>query len=286
MSKIIAMIPARLGSQRVPKKNLRLLNGKPLIAHSIESAKGSGVFDEIYVNSEADVFGEIAEEYGIRFYQRPAGLASNATINDEFAVDFIKNVSGDILVQLLPTSPLITPDEIRGFVCHMEEGGYDTLVSVEDHQIACIYEGRPVNFKLTESHRSSQAMVSVQSYATVLMAWTYKSFLENMEKHGCAYHGGTGSVGYYVIKGLSTIDVDNEEDFELAEVALQYRDNPKQHTKKYYESQKHRSKTRSTTRPSPSSKGICRSDSVCINRSNSSRSVPTGATVGFQRAPG
>lgn len=250
MSKIIAMIPARLGSQRIPKKNLRLLNGKPLIAYSIEAAKESGVFDEIYVNSEADVFGEIADEYGIRFYQRPAELASNATINDEFAVDFIKNVSGDILVQLLPTSPLITPDEIRGFVRCMEEGGYDTLVSVENHQIACVYEGRPVNFKLTEPHRSSQTMVPVQPYATVLMAWTYKNFLENMEKYGCAYHGGTGNVGYYMIKGLSTIDVDNEEDFELAEVALRHRDNPKQHTKKYYESQKHRGETAETDVPS------------------------------------
>ena len=246
MSKIIAMIPARLGSQRVLKKNLRLLNGKPLIAYSIESAKESGVFDEIYVNSEADIFGEIAKKYGVRFYKRPAELASDATINDEFAADFIRNVSGDILVQLLPTSPLITPEEIRGFVRRAVEGNYDTLVSVEDHQIACVYEGRPVNFKLTEPHRSSQTMVPVQSYATVLMAWTYKSFLENMQKYGCAYHGGMGKVGYYVIKGLSTIDIDNEEDFELAGVALQYRNNPKHRTKEYYESQKRRGETAET----------------------------------------
>lgn len=238
MSKVIVMIPARLGSQRIPKKNLRLLNGKPLIAYSIESAKESGVFDEIYVNSEADILGDLAKEYGVRFHKRPAELASDATINDEFVADFINNVSGDILVQLLPTSPMITPEEVRGFVRHAVEGNYDTLVSVEDHQIACVYEGRPVNFKLTEPHKSSQTMVPVRSYATVLMAWTYKSFLENMQKHGCAYHGGTGKVGYYVLKGLSTIDIDNEEDFELAEVALQYRNSRQKHEKKYYESKK------------------------------------------------
>lgn len=238
MSKIIAMIPARLGSQRVPKKNLRLLKGKPLIAYSIEAAKKSGVFDEIYINSEADIFGEIAEQYGIKFYKRPAKLASNETINDEFAYDFIKNIKGDICVQLLPTSPLIRPEEIKGFVSKMTDGNYDTLVSVDSHQIACVYKGKPVNFKLTEPHKSSQTMVPVQSYATVLMAWTYKSFLENTKRHGCAYHGGTGKIGYYVLRGFSTIDVDNEEDFGLAEVALQYQNSQQEYEKRYYESKK------------------------------------------------
>lgn len=234
MSKIVAMIPARLGSQRIQKKNLRLLNGKPLIAYCIEAAKKSEVFDDIYINSEADIFGDIAGEYGIHFYKRSEYLASNRAINDEFAFDFIKNISGDVLVQLLPTSPLITPDEIGGFVRHMLKGCYDTLVSVENHKIACVYEGRPINFELTESHKSSQTMVPVQSYATVLMAWQYKSFLENMRMYGCAYYGGTSKIGYYVMKGLSTIDVDNEEDLELAKVALKYRNSKRRSEKQFY----------------------------------------------------
>lgn len=222
--KKIAMIPARLGSQRVPRKNLRLINGKPLISYSIEAAKASGCFDEIYINSEADVFGEIAEDCGIRFYKRSAHLASNEAVNDDFALDFVLNVKGDVLVQLLPTSPLITPEEIRDFVARMMEDDVDTLVSVTPHQIACVYEGRPVNFKLMEPHRSSQTMASVQSYATVLMAWRYATFLDHMDRLGYAYHGADGRVGYFPINGLSTIDIDNEEDFALAEVALRYRD--------------------------------------------------------------
>ncbi len=146
MKKVIAMIPARLGSQRIARKNLRLLNGKPLIAYIIEAAKASGVFSEIFINSEADIFREIAREYGIKFYKRPDELSSNSAINDAFAFDFVKNVKGDILVQLLPTSPLITPGEIKAFVVNILNGGYETLVSVEDHQIACIYQGKPINF--------------------------------------------------------------------------------------------------------------------------------------------
>ena len=66
MKKIIAMIPVRLGSKRVPNKNLRLLGNKPLVAHIIEAAKEANVFDEIVINSESDIFKEIADEYGVK----------------------------------------------------------------------------------------------------------------------------------------------------------------------------------------------------------------------------
>ena len=54
--KIIAMIPARLGSQRLKQKNLQLLNGIPLISHAINKAKNSNIFNEIWVNSESLIF--------------------------------------------------------------------------------------------------------------------------------------------------------------------------------------------------------------------------------------
>lgn len=254
------MIPARLGSKRVPKKNLRLLNGRPLIAYAIEAAKASGIFTEVYINSEADIFAEIAKGHGIRFYKRPDALSSDKTINDEFVLDFIKNAHADILVQLLPTSPLIAPWDIREFVQKMQKGDYDTFVSVKEHQIACIYEGRPINFILTQPHKSSQEMVPVESYATVLMAWTYKSFLENIRKHGCGYHGGSSKIGYYVLKGLSTIDIDREEDFAMAEVALRYRDSSKSHQKEYYRPKEERQESVETEVPA-----IMKKDSVVYN---------------------
>ena len=117
--KIIAMIPARLGSKRVPKKNLRLLNGRPLISYSIETAVKSKIFDEVYVNSESNIFSKIAEEYGAKFYKRPSFLSKDSTNNDQFCIDFLNNITGDILIQILPTSPLISSLEIKNFVNHM-----------------------------------------------------------------------------------------------------------------------------------------------------------------------
>ncbi len=235
MKKIVVYIPARMGSQRVPKKNLRLINGKPLIAWPIIAAKQADIFDEIHLNTDGDILRPLAEEYGVQFYKRNDYLASAAAINDEWTLDFIQNVKADIVVQLLATSPLITPDEIKDFVRTMVEGQYDTLVSVINHQIACVYQGKGVNFTPMEKHKSSQNMVPVQSYASVLMAWDTKKYLANHAKYGFAYHGADGKTGYYVIKGLSTIDIDHEEDFNMAEVAMAFRQQQNIKQAQYYE---------------------------------------------------
>ena len=116
MKKIIAMIPVRLGSKRVPNKNLRLLGNKPLVAHIIEAAKEANVFDEIVINSESDIFKEIADEYGVKFYKRPDHLSTDEATNDDFTLDFMHNINGDMLIQLLATSPFITSTQIKEFV--------------------------------------------------------------------------------------------------------------------------------------------------------------------------
>jgi CMP-N-acetylneuraminic acid synthetase/quercetin dioxygenase-like cupin family protein len=216
--KRVAMIPARLGSKRVKKKNLRLIDGKPMIAYIIEATKDSGCFDEIYLNSESDVFEKIADEYGIKFYKRPIEHASDTATNDDFALDFIENIKCETLYQLLPTSPFVTPEDIQGFVKEMEDGNYKTMISVKNAQISCVFEGEAVNFDRTLPVPPSQEVKPVQVYATALMAWDSYEFKSGMKSFRSAYHGSHHNTGYYELTGYSTIDVDNEEDFIIAEV--------------------------------------------------------------------
>jgi CMP-N-acetylneuraminic acid synthetase/quercetin dioxygenase-like cupin family protein len=235
--KIVAMIPARLGSKRVKNKNLRLINGKPLIQYIVDAAKGSGFFDEIYLNSESLEFEEIAENSGIKFYQRDEALASDSATNDDFSLDFINSIDCDVLVQLLPTSPFITTKDVDGFVQAMRDGKFETMISVANVQIECVYEGASINFEQKEKTPPSQSLAPIQAYACGLMAWDCSKFRENMIKYGAAYHGGDGKTGYYELKGYSTIDIDNEEDFMIAEavsVALSRPSSPP----KYYSPQK------------------------------------------------
>ena len=64
--RILAMIPARMGSQRLKQKNLKEIRGAPLIAHAIRKCQEAGVFDEIWVNSEHPAFGPVALAEGAR----------------------------------------------------------------------------------------------------------------------------------------------------------------------------------------------------------------------------
>ena len=210
---IVCMIPVRLGSQRIPKKNLRLLAGKPLVAYIIESAISFNIFDEIYINSEADIFKEIADRYNIKFYNRPKHLSSNNATNDEFTLDFMNNVKSDIVIQLLATSPFLSPDDIKQFVTRMVSEKIETMISVKDNQIECMYDNKPVNFIQIEKTLPSQQLRPVQAYACGIMGWEVSRFKENMKKYNAAYHGGDGSIGFFTLKGYSIVDVDNEEDF-------------------------------------------------------------------------
>ena len=105
--KIVAMIPARLGSKRVPKKNLRLLCGRPLISYNIETAVKSGLFDEVYVNSEAEIFSKIAKQYCYVFHNRILALLQKkqkkvieiASNDGTFLRPFQEN--GDTVIQRL-----------------------------------------------------------------------------------------------------------------------------------------------------------------------------------------
>lgn len=233
--KIIAMIPARLSSKRVPKKNLRIIDGQPLISYIIDVVLACDVFDEVYVNSESEVFRNIAEEKGVRFYKRPEKHSSDISSNDEFALDFINNIQGDILVQILPTSPLIQPSEIEAFVNEMIDSKLDTLISVEHKQIACLYQNEPLNFDKYKINPPSQTMEPIKAYAMALMGWGYDSFNANMDRYGAAYHGGDGRTGYFELRGLSTIDIDREEDFLLVEsIILARKQNPSR-TIEYYD---------------------------------------------------
>ena len=231
--KIVAMIPARLGSQRIPKKNLRLLGDKVLTQWVGQSCKDANIFDEIYINSESEVFDKIASDIGIKFYKRPEELASNNATNDDFGLDFISKIDCDILVQVNPTSPFTTVEDIKGVVQMFIEGNYKTVHTVKDEQIEGLFNGKALNFDPEKQMPPSQELIPIKIFTSSIMAWDTNKFRKNMEINGCAVYGGDGKIGYYTIKGAGMIDIDNEKDFYLAEAILKM--NETNVEKKYYE---------------------------------------------------
>jgi len=214
----VIMIPARGGSKRVPKKNVRLLSGKAMISYVIDVVKDIGI--PVYVNSDCEDILDLAQEMGVNIYRRPEEFASDSSTNDQFALDFMNNVECDYLLQVLPTSPFITKEEILAFAEKLQT--VDTLVSVKEEQIGCVLNDEPLNFSKTKQNPPSQEMTPVKVYATTLMGWKSDVFKKNMEELGCGYHGGNGKTEYFTLNGWSTVDIDHEEDFRLAETIAQF----------------------------------------------------------------
>ena len=235
MTKVVAMIPARLGSKRIPKKNIRLLNNVPLISYIIRAAKNSECFDDIYVNTESDIIGQIALKEGVKFYKRSEHLTTDDATNDDFTLDFMENVECDSVVQILATSPFITPSEIREFTNNFLSEGYDTLISVNENKIECVYNSRAINFDQKKQSPPSQLLTPINAYACGLMAWSTENYKHNMSKYACGYHGGDGHIGFHTLSGYSNIDIDNEEDFQLAEVVARHLETKEQFDVRYYE---------------------------------------------------
>lgn len=103
---ILGVIPARGGSRRVKRKNIRPLCGKPLIAWTIEAAKESKLLDRCVVSTEDPEISSIAENFKAEILPRPAALASDESLIVDALQDILKTIKADIMVLLQPTSPM------------------------------------------------------------------------------------------------------------------------------------------------------------------------------------
>lgn len=133
---VVGLIPARAGSKRLPKKNLALLDDRPLIAHTCEAAVASGVLSAVYVNTDSEAIGEVAQQHGVPCpVLRPAHLAQDATSTraaNLFFLDFLarRGEVHEAVMILQPTSPLRTPTDIRAAWDLFEEHAPCEVVSV------------------------------------------------------------------------------------------------------------------------------------------------------------
>jgi CMP-N-acetylneuraminic acid synthetase/quercetin dioxygenase-like cupin family protein len=216
--RIVAMIPARVNSKRIPMKNLRYLGDKPLVSHVLETARRSQVFDEVYLNSDDVIFSDIATQYGVSFYHRPSQFAAPHVTNDLFMEDFLKKIECDYVIQLNPTSPFLTVDDIRGFKEFMIGNGHHTVQGVKAERIEGLFAGNPLNFDPTKIMPESQHLTPVMLFSSGIMGFNRDTYFDNMRVYGAATYGGSASIGYYELTGYSTIDIDYEDDFRMAEI--------------------------------------------------------------------
>lgn len=230
MKKMIAMIPARMGSKRIPKKNVRYMLDKPLIQYPIDLAKACGKFDSIWVNTESEELGHACEKMGVFFHKRPAELANDQATNRDFTYEFLKKHECDYVVMINPTSPALRQETLDQFVSFLEEHDYDTVMSVESLQAEAFYQGEQVNFT-GEDKIPSQLLEPVEIVIWALTAWKRDTFIQLQENGQCPIFGG--KMGRFVIPKDESADLDTEEDWRIAEAALLARQSTQMQNVKY-----------------------------------------------------
>jgi CMP-N,N'-diacetyllegionaminic acid synthase len=144
--KLLAIIPARGGSKRLPRKNILDLSGKPLIAWTIESALNSKYIDRVIVSTDNKEIATISKKYGADIpFMRPNNLATDESTSIDVvlhAVNYFEKVGEhyDYIILLQPTSPLRTVQNIDESIELLQEKKVDAVISVckaEHHPLWC-----------------------------------------------------------------------------------------------------------------------------------------------------
>ncbi|MCR9140714.1 MAG: acylneuraminate cytidylyltransferase family protein [bacterium] len=128
--KVAAVIPARGGSKGIPRKNIKAIQGKPLIAWSIDAARESKLLSEFFVSTDDEEIARVARECGAPVLMRPPELATD----ESKTVDLLQHLAGqkpemDAFCVLQPTSPLRYPGLIDECITEYADGDYDTLAT-------------------------------------------------------------------------------------------------------------------------------------------------------------
>lgn len=129
------LIPARAGSKGVPRKNLRLLGGQPLLAYPIRAASAAGFEGRIFVTTEDGEIAETARGYGAQIIDRPSELAWDTTPAIpviQHAIPEIEKTLGrlDALLYMQATTPFVAPEDVRGLVEALAHPGAEAATSV------------------------------------------------------------------------------------------------------------------------------------------------------------
>lgn len=222
---IIAIIPARGGSKGIPQKNIRLLNGKPLIYYTIIEALKSKHLGRIIVSTEDEEVAQISKEYGAEVIARPAELAQDDTPSlpvYQHVIKYLEEIEGfspDIVVVLQPTSPLRTTEDIYEAIQKFLSTGCDSVVSI------CEVE-HPPNWMYTLKRDRLIPLIGGRQKITRrqdapaiyrLNGAVYVTRKDIIMKENRVMGNDTRA---YIMTPERSIDVDTELDLKLAELVI------------------------------------------------------------------
>ncbi len=224
--RIIAIIPARSGSKGLPDKNIRILNGKPLIAYSIVAAQESGIFDEIFLSTDSQEYANMAIQYGAKVpFLRSDKLATDTASTWDCVKEALEQYETigkkfDIFVLLQPTSPLRTPQDIVAAVEKVMLKNADAVVSVSEADHSPLwYNTLPENKSLNGFLRPEIFIKTRQELPTYyrINGAVYVVRTEYFARSQNIYDCNSFA---YIMSRENSVDIDTSLDFSITEHLL------------------------------------------------------------------
>lgn len=224
--KTIAIITARGGSKRIPRKNIKLFLGKPIIEYSIEAALSSGIFDEVMVSTDDEEIAQIAMQAGaaVPFMRSEATANDYATTTDVLleVLDRYKERGQefDYMACLYPTNPFITPDKLKQAMDLISSNDYAEVLPVVQFsfppQRAYVFkENDSLQYKWEEfKNARSQDLEKMYHDAGQFYFYDVKKYVENK--------GVKGKIYPLICPEHEVQDIDTEEDWKMAELKVEY----------------------------------------------------------------
>ena len=216
--RIVAVIPARGGSKGIPKKNIRLLAGKPLIAYAIKTANASKRINRVIVSTDNREIAEVAKNFGAEVIFRDETLSSDMVTLDPVIYHALgeieeKGDNVDVIITMQPTSPTLCPETLDAAIDYFIKGNYDTVISVVNRPHLCwgMQDGNV--YPLYKKRLNRQELPS-QFFET-------GGFL--IARHDAVRPNsriGT-NVSVFEVPERESIDIDDENDWLLVEHAFQ-----------------------------------------------------------------
>jgi CMP-N-acetylneuraminic acid synthetase len=205
--KVVALVPIKLNSQRLPHKNILPIAGHPLCWHLCNSLNHVEGLDEVYVYcSDPEVKKYIPEE--TKFLQRPKWLDGDTVKGFDIYGEFIKEVDADIYVLAHTTSPFIKTSSIQTALDHVRSGENDSAFSAERIQTFAWYQGKPINYDLNDVPRT-QDMEPIWVETSAFFIFKKEIFAE--------HHRRIGYTPYIQeVSGIEAVDIDEKKDYDLA----------------------------------------------------------------------
>lgn len=224
----LCVIPARAGSKGLKDKNIRNFRGRPLLAHSVRHACEAGVFDEVAVSSDSEAYLAIAADAGASLLiRRPPALASDTAGSIDVLLHALQTAEVErgctynVVCLLQPTSPVREPQDIKTAIAMLDGDGLDCVVSVSPSKASPYFnllERDPKTGRVSLS-KTLPADVSRRQDAPEVFLLNGSIYVWTRAALTCRRTIYCDRTGLYPMPALRSVDIDTEEDWELAEMA-------------------------------------------------------------------